>query len=71
MSDRYWAIRRGIFPTVGGMRPNGTSCLIEDVAFPIDKLPEATVKLQRIIASHGYADEHLRSCAGGQLPLHP
>lgn len=56
VSDRYWAIRRGIFPTVGGMRPNGTSCLIEDVAFPIDKLPEATVKLQRIIASHGYAD---------------
>ena len=55
-SARYWAIRQGIFPTVGGMRPVGTSCLIEDVAFPIDVLPEATVKLQQIIADHGYKD---------------
>lgn len=53
---KYWAIRQGIFPTVGGMRPTGTSCLIEDVAFPVEHLPEATVKLQQIIASHGYSD---------------
>lgn len=56
VSGKYWAIRQGIFPTVGGMRPTGTSCLIEDVAFPVDDLPEATVKLQQIIASHGYTD---------------
>ncbi len=53
---KYWAIRSGIFPSVGGTRPVGTSCLIEDVAFPIESLPEATVKLQRLIADHGYAD---------------
>ena len=53
---RYWAIRSGIFPSVGGTRPEGTSCLIEDVAFPIESLPEATVKLQKLIADHGYAD---------------
>lgn len=56
VSGKYWAIRQGIFPTVGGMRPTGTSCLIEDVAFPVEVLPEATVKLQQIIASHGYTD---------------
>ncbi len=53
---KYWAIRSGIFPSVGGTRPVGTSCLIEDVAFPIEKLPEATVRLQKLIADHGYAD---------------
>ena len=53
---KYWAIRSGIFPSVGGTRPIGTSCLIEDVAFPIESLPEATVKLQKLIADHGYAD---------------
>ena len=53
---KYWAIRSGIFPSVGGTRPVGTSCLIEDVAFPIECLPEATVKLQRLIADHGYDD---------------
>ena len=53
---KYWAIRSGIFPSVGGTRPVGTSCLIEDVAFPIDVLPEATVKLQKLIADHGYDD---------------
>ena len=53
---KYWAIRSGIFPSVGGTRPVGTSCLIEDVAFPIASLPEATVKLQKLIADHGYAD---------------
>ena len=53
---KYWAIRSGIFPSVGGTRPVGTSCLIEDVAFPIEMLPEATVKLQKLIADHGYSD---------------
>ena len=53
---KYWAIRSGIFPSVGGTRPIGTSCLIEDVAFPIESLPEATVKLQKLIADHGYTD---------------
>ena len=53
---KYWAIRSGIFPSVGGTRPIGTSCLIEDVAFPIESLPEATVKLQKLIADHGYDD---------------
>ena len=53
---KYWAIRSGIFPSVGGMRPVGTTCLIEDIAFPLKDLPEATVKLQKLIADHGYPD---------------
>ena len=53
---KYWAIRSGIFPSVGGMRPVGTSCLIEDIAFPLEDLPEATVKLQKMLSDHGYSD---------------
>ncbi len=52
----YWAIRSGIFPSVGGTRRPGTTCLIEDVAFHIENLPEATAELQQLIARHGYDD---------------
>src|SRR5699024_5831566 len=48
--------RAGIFPSVGGTRPSGTTCLIEDVAFHIEDLPEATAELQQLIARHGYDD---------------
>lgn len=53
---KFWAIRAGIFPSVGSMRRPGTTCLIEDVAFHIDDLPEATADLQALIARHGYDD---------------
>lgn len=46
----------GIFPAVGGSRPAGTTCLIEDVAFHIEDLPRATAELQALIARHGYDD---------------
>ena len=54
--SRYWAIRSGIFPSVGGTRQPGTTCLIEDIAFHIEDLPEATAELQQLIARHGYHD---------------
>lgn len=53
---KYWAIRSGIFPSVGGTRELGTTCLIEDVAFHIEDLPEATAELQALLARHGYDD---------------
>ncbi|KAA6329532.1 putative FAD-linked oxidoreductase, partial [termite gut metagenome] len=53
---KYWAIRSGIFPSVGGTRRLGTTCLIEDIAFPIENLPEATAELQQLLTRHGYDD---------------
>lgn len=53
---KFWAIRSGIFPSVGGTRKPGTTCLIEDVAFHIEDLPDATEELQKLIAEHGYDD---------------
>ena len=54
--SRYWAIRSGIFPTVGGMRRPGTTCLIEDVAFHIENLAEAVTDLSELLDRHGYDD---------------
>ena len=54
--SKYWAIRSGIFPSVGGTRKLGTTVLIEDVAFHINDLPEATLDLQQMLERHGYDD---------------
>ena len=54
--SKYWAIRAGIFPTVGGLREEGTTCLIEDVAFHVESLPEATADLSALLDRHGYTD---------------
>ncbi|MDE6692965.1 MAG: FAD-binding oxidoreductase, partial [Muribaculaceae bacterium] len=51
-----WKIRSGIFPAVGGTRPKGTTSLIEDIAFHIDDLPQATVELAALIEECGYDD---------------
>lgn len=53
---KYWAIRSGIFPTVGGMRRPGTTCLIEDVAFHVEDLAEAVTDLSDLLDKHGYDD---------------
>lgn len=52
----YWNMRSGIFPTVGSTRPIGTTCLIEDLAFQIDDLPNATSDLREILIKYGYSD---------------
>lgn len=56
ITGKYWAIRSGIFPSVGGMRREGTTCLIEDIAFHIEDLPDATVDLSALLDRHGYDD---------------
>lgn len=53
---KYWAIRSGIFPSVGGTRPLGTTVIIEDVAFHIEDLPDATIDLANMLNEHGYDD---------------
>lgn len=54
--SKYWKMRSGVFPSVGAMRQPGTSCLIEDVVFPMEVLPDATIDLQHKIAEYGYED---------------
>ena len=49
-----WKIRAGMFPSVGAVRKSGTTVIIEDVAFPIEKLADAAVDLTRLFRKHGY-----------------
>ncbi len=51
-----WNMRSGIFPSIGGMRPPGSTCLIEDVAFHLEDLPRAVAELQEILTRHEYHD---------------
>ena len=51
---QLWLIRKGIIPSVGAIRPPGTAQLIEDVAFPLEKLADAVLDLQDIFNRHGY-----------------
>ncbi len=53
---KLWQMRSGVFPAVGGTRPIGTTSLIEDIAFCIDDLPEATKDLAKLIEDCGYDD---------------
>jgi D-lactate dehydrogenase len=52
--ERLWNIRKGLFPSVGGMRETGTTVIIEDVAFPIESLAPATARLQELLDEFGY-----------------
>ena len=49
-----WNIRKGLFPAVGAVRETGTTVIIEDVAFPIDRLAKATLHLQDIMRRFRY-----------------
>jgi D-lactate dehydrogenase len=49
-----WNIRKGLFPAVGAVRQIGTTVIIEDVAFPIDRLAQATLHLQDLMRRYRY-----------------
>lgn len=51
-----WKLRKEMLPTVAGLRKSGTTAIIEDICFPIEKLAEATVKLREVFAADGYED---------------
>ncbi len=51
---RLWKVRKGTFPSVGAMRATGSTVIIEDVAFPVARLAQATLDLQRLLRGHGY-----------------
>ncbi len=52
--EMYWKVRKGTFPSVGAMRRTGTTVIIEDVAFPVASLADATLDLQALLRHHGY-----------------
>ncbi len=51
-----WRVRQGLFPSVGARRPRGTNVFSEDVAFPVERLADATLELRRVFDAHGYPE---------------
>ena len=51
---KYWKIRKGLFPAVGAVRESGTTVIIEDVAYPITSLADATLELQELFKKYQY-----------------
>jgi D-lactate dehydrogenase len=54
--EKLWHVRKGLYPAVGAERKIGTTVIIEDVVFPIEKLAPATVELQELMWKHGYKE---------------
>ena len=54
--NKLWNIRKGLFPSVGGARKIGTTVVIEDVVFPLDRLAEGAMELQSMMNKHGYPE---------------
>lgn len=49
-----WKVRKGMFPAVGAVRASGTTVILEDVAFPVEKLGDAIIDLQAMFVKYGY-----------------
>ncbi|MEV4392897.1 FAD-binding and (Fe-S)-binding domain-containing protein [Nonomuraea sp. NPDC049607] len=49
-----WHIRKGLYATVAGARPSGTTALLEDVAVPVPALADLCDDLTRLFAEHRY-----------------
>ena len=52
--DFLWKVRKGLFPAVGAVRASGTSVILEDIAFPVDKLGDAIIDLHELFKKHHY-----------------
>src|SRR5450759_1600547 len=52
--EPLWKIRKGLFPSVGAMPVSSTTVIIEDVAFPVGSLAEATLDLQNLLKKFRY-----------------
>lgn len=49
-----WKLRKGLYPSVAAMRQSGSTVLLEDLTFPVERLGEAVEDLQALMARHGY-----------------
>ncbi|WP_207765257.1 FAD-binding and (Fe-S)-binding domain-containing protein [Solitalea longa] len=51
-----WKARKGLLPTVGGLRKTGTTVIIEDIAFPLPQLADASLALKDLFKKYAYHD---------------
>ncbi|MFV0389093.1 MAG: FAD-binding and (Fe-S)-binding domain-containing protein [Pyrinomonadaceae bacterium] len=51
-----WKVRKGMYPSVAGMRARGTSALLEDFTLPVERLGEAVSDIQMLFAKFKFDD---------------
>ncbi|AOX46398.1 FAD-binding and (Fe-S)-binding domain-containing protein [Microbacterium sp. BH-3-3-3] len=51
-----WTFRKGLYASVAGARPSGTTALLEDVVVPVARLADTCEGLQQLFARFGYDD---------------
>ncbi|QGH69433.1 FAD-binding and (Fe-S)-binding domain-containing protein [Pseudactinotalea sp. HY158] len=51
-----WHIRKGLYASIAGSRPPGTTALLEDIAVPVERLRATCHGLHELFDRHGYAD---------------
>lgn len=54
--NQMWHIRKGLYASVAGNRPTGTTALLEDIAVPVSELLATCEELTALFAKHGYTD---------------
>ncbi|WP_263144781.1 FAD-binding and (Fe-S)-binding domain-containing protein [Pseudomonas sp. RIT-PI-AD] len=52
--EQLWRIRKDTFPAVGAVRETGTTVIIEDVTFPVERLAEGVNRLLELFDRHRY-----------------
>ncbi len=56
LRSNLWRIRKGLYASVAGARPPGTTALLEDIAVPVSAIVETCSELVRLFDRHGYDD---------------
>lgn len=51
-----WKLRKGLYTSVAGARPSGTTALLEDIVVPVAALADTCVELSTLFDRYGYAD---------------
>lgn len=51
-----WKLRKGLYTSVAGARPSGSTALLEDVVVPVEKLAGTCLELAGLFDRYSYAD---------------
>ncbi|KAF2414958.1 FAD-binding oxidoreductase [Microbacterium sp. B35-04] len=51
-----WKLRKGLYASVAGARPSGTTALLEDVVVPVERLAATCARLQSLFEQYAYRD---------------
>jgi D-lactate dehydrogenase len=52
--QKFWKLRKGMYPSVAAVRAKGTTAMLEDVAVPLENLGKAVIDLQSLFKKYNY-----------------